>query len=428
MNPNSTVNIDFLGQDIVRFGEALLFTGYNDLERPRIKNIHCGHHKFEKEHHDPCAYFVNYLMSFLDKIEFANNDSNDISMNSMNTIHDLAGDGICKRCALLLFIQLLNHNSIDKRTENKYHKEPKCWMFGGKGKQNIQWIMKQSNTAYQSMAAMLFCIVMAHPHICAYAFKHTHFWQNAFGIYYGLISATSQMKLGDDNEDSNLHHWLLFNALFCFSLQIIRNMQYCGRIHFEYVVKVFYPKMVEAIPLYFKNQVFLRHEQGKTSMVIIVIFFVYVHHYYIRLKAKLPNGIANTIEQFYGTLFPKGSNGQFMVLLNGEESIIRKNFFLIVEYNDWLHQKMNVFLEKTKAQKWKDIPCCNQYCQMNRNVSKLRKCSGCKLARYCSRKCQKRDWYGHKDICVKLSTLKTWNIDANQASKLMQKCSFNHLL
>jgi hypothetical protein len=40
-------------------------------------------------------------------------------------------------------------------------------------------------------------------------------------------------------------------------------------------------------------------------------------------------------------------------------------------------------------------------CQEPFEVEKLSKCSVCKLACYCSKKCQKKDWKMHKEFCVK---------------------------
>jgi hypothetical protein len=40
-------------------------------------------------------------------------------------------------------------------------------------------------------------------------------------------------------------------------------------------------------------------------------------------------------------------------------------------------------------------------CQEPFEVEKLSKCSVCKLACYCSKKCQKKDWKMHKEFCGK---------------------------
>ena len=42
---------------------------------------------------------------------------------------------------------------------------------------------------------------------------------------------------------------------------------------------------------------------------------------------------------------------------------------------------------------------CAKCCVPASVVGKLKKCSGCKVARYCGINCQKNDWARHKPLC-----------------------------
>ncbi len=44
------------------------------------------------------------------------------------------------------------------------------------------------------------------------------------------------------------------------------------------------------------------------------------------------------------------------------------------------------------------LPACNFCNEIRKN---LRRCSRCKLVKYCDSKCQKADWIHHKDMCKK---------------------------
>ena len=47
----------------------------------------------------------------------------------------------------------------------------------------------------------------------------------------------------------------------------------------------------------------------------------------------------------------------------------------------------------------------SQYCKCCKKVEVNFQCSQCKSAKYCSRKCQRRDWKHHKTICQAIGTL-----------------------
>ena len=58
-------------------------------------------------------------------------------------------------------------------------------------------------------------------------------------------------------------------------------------------------------------------------------------------------------------------------------------------------------IKRSKRMKLKSIECQWRGCNQRINGdTKFKKCKGCKMVRYCSRKCQKLDWkLNHKHIC-----------------------------
>merc|ERR1712126_72333 len=61
------------------------------------------------------------------------------------------------------------------------------------------------------------------------------------------------------------------------------------------------------------------------------------------------------------------------------------------------------------AQGVKACPCCEDkldkkacwFCQKVGDCNSLRKCLGCKVARYCDEQCANKDWDRHFDFCTK---------------------------
>ena len=70
--------------------------------------------------------------------------------------------------------------------------------------------------------------------------------------------------------------------------------------------------------------------------------------------------------------------------------------------------------EKIHEEKWGNMRCSNTVCGVTRAECNARrqlrrsfsKCKSCRVARYCSRKCQKADWKTHKKNCIKLTVMR----------------------
>lgn len=82
------------------------------------------------------------------------------------------------------------------------------------------------------------------------------------------------------------------------------------------------------------------------------------------------------------------------------KGIVLKVFGVCLAYSFLLESvnknKRDYFLTLT-GEKYKDI-----CLACGKKANNMKRCSGCKVSNYCSKKCQKKDWKNHKPICKKL--------------------------
>eukprot|EP00483_Globobulimina_turgida_P006240 UN06250 len=228
-----TVSKEYLSQDFVRNAEALFVDGYIHSEAIRISGMssNCGHFRFKNQRH-PSKYFADFLFDFMEKVEHANNTSKYGYADSFNTITDIAGDGICQVCASFLLIRLLNHQK--ERNSTSFYPGNQIDILGFKDYLHIcstlnqiipptnEKLISHTNTGYSCSLSMLCIVIMAHPHICKYAFKYSDFWCNCFATFTCMISLSCQLL--DSDPKKNINVILTINSLFCFGLQLIRNI------------------------------------------------------------------------------------------------------------------------------------------------------------------------------------------------------------
>ena len=80
------------------------------------------------------------------------------------------------------------------------------------------------------------------------------------------------------------------------------------------------------------------------------------------------------------------------------------------DFFDWCYRSVEKIVNRIGEIKWMQYICSNGKCRKTRNDCVLMKCDKCRVARYCSRRCQKYDWIkNHKQLCHKLRTFRKVN-------------------
>eukprot|EP01083_Nonionella_stella_P176048 614896_1 len=104
---------------------------------------------------------------------------------------------------------------------------------------------------------------------------------------------------------------------------------------------------------------------------------------------------------------------------NVDKFCLQNDEFVVVKYKEMRRLSEIVF-----RLKWYETECHNVSCDNRRfNVDKFYKCKQCRVARYCCRSCQKKDWnLNHKYVCNVLMQLQVeYEEKQNELQKLSDK-------
>eukprot|EP01084_Bolivina_argentea_P138347 243583_1 len=383
-------------------GEAILVRGYN-MESARIKNMDnvCGHHQYVS---------IKSYMSHIQHLITQQKSTDDSRMvdNISQNIHDLIGVGCCKQCSLYIALKLKQMLPGTKHNLGTYANE----------KYYSLTVHFEADHEEIQMASNYFINCLQYFQIADLIFNKSTLWIHLLMVLQIYIRTVErycefEMKRKQAGEPKCFDLKHVYKGICCLLFQIIRNISLYQEFHWKCIVSDRF-KYIETWQKFVQNQ--LNHKlfsEGKVAgwgMPCIRCFFILICYALKYMKHSSSN---------YKRIHLWFSHLKQNIIFDSISMMQKFSLLLDSEYAGELLKWFDGFAKQVCQKKWNTMQCQNGKCnrkRCDRKNRKFYKCKMCRIARYCSKKCQKYDWNKghHKLYCKQLREMKKDSKKAQQ--------------
>lgn len=383
---------------------ALIVKGYA-MEQARIrhKDMDCGHHQYPS-----IPAFISDMIKLADAKRKCTDEKEEDRLQKLK--HKLFDDGICKECALYITVnmdRLLTDNKISSVKVSS----------GGKQVDTIhirQHDVHEYVIGANNVSLLIPC--MQYPQCHKVIFNQSNLWiTHLFHEFNATVISLHFIcnEVKEGKRDCNSHLIAAaFSNLAVFLFQMIRNLSDWKRQQWAMVLaskceSCHLDQWLDFVGLQLESGCYQKHQYGLQTMYCFLVL--------ICCAVKQMNS------KWFHKMKTSGKYSRILIQFNAEK--LRKwcrklkrmksqNLelsFMYLEHTvfvDNMHKIINQNIRTVAHAKWQDMQCQRRGCGHRRSCCTLRKCSSCKVARYCSRRCQKRSWNAHKSECYRLRSMR----------------------
>eukprot|EP01083_Nonionella_stella_P014195 39920_1 len=424
-NPSDMVNNLLMLDGFASNCKPFLANGYVK-ESNRLKDLdtQCPHYQFED-----IESFHKHIHHLIQKQEKNIHDM-EADQKFTKTICGYLGVGCCKQCSLWILsnIKQLLTWSVEAAPTSQ---------------NEFQFKLISSHDIWEQTENYVSCYfinAMYHHHAFRFMFRQSNIWISLTNqLNSQLLNLTINCQLESDKNKNLSNKTLHFDSdqrdilstefvdykpVMLLLFQLLRNLKNIQQRNWEGIILCGHSFLRW---LYFarqqlKSRMYLQHQFGYETMYCLAILICCALHcmssnwrsWDVLMVKKFGfcgikqwfNDITNiAIDYFvqYGT--GDAVNIQHIQLLK-TYALFKKMVYLNATYYKFMQAAKEVF-----ELKWNNMQCQNQLCAVKRYNKKLRKCKLCKVARYCSTKCQKIDWKinKHSRFCGRLAKMRKEN-------------------
>ena len=382
------------------------------MEQGRIKpknqgNV-CGHHQYPTIP----AFITHMIQLYKDQ----NECSDEIEEHRIaNQRHALFDDGICRRCALYITVNMENVLKNKKISSVNIYR-------GGIRINALHSYFHSVDEHYGGSNDLSLLIACLQYSQCSKViFNRSNLWIHyLFQEFHATVSSLNyicKMVAGDNAEYAETQPQDLtaaFRNLSVCLLQIVRNLSDWKREHWALILTsksmetCRFNVCLDFIKFQLEHGFYLRvqDEYGLSTMYSFLIFICCAVYemkkkWFKRYNNKRAKYDIIKLQEWCQSL-------NSLKPLNMGTRNLELSFMYLgkPEFMGNMHDIIQQNMITVAHEKWQDMQCQREQCTQRRCCCKLKKCSSCKVVRYCSRRCQKRAWKAHKSECLKLRLLR----------------------
>eukprot|EP01084_Bolivina_argentea_P245442 410934_1 len=378
--------------------KALFITGYS-REQSRLKDLNCCHHLFVS-----IPAFIKHIQNLHNKRTRITDADDPEKQRLRQQVHDLLGVGICNQCSLHIVTNIKN---ITK--------------WNGIISMNVSKTRSVRLDFYDDIVLMqnyfVNCLQYLQTAICI--FKTPYLYTQLFHSFTIMMTDLNhrcrmEKKKRKDLKSLNMRTQLKastiqtnisYNSIALSLFQFARNIKLIRKKHWKLLLSAhfeYFSVWLEFIKMQLQYELYLEYQWGYECMFCLIVVICFAMQ---RIKNKrYKNGLKKLI------MFVKDNVSHKYDKSMRREYMLIQSFLILEDINQakTLYESYLVFAKNVYETKRNDMQCQNSKCKIQRRDKNMRKCKGCHVARYCSKKCQKYDWNAnmHRMYCNQLKTMR----------------------
>ena len=309
--------------------------------------------------------------------------------------------GFCKRCALYMLINLWSITK-DGRQPTKFHVKPITHIIG------IQQFQ------YGGIHESFLTFPLKHLQCSKLMFSHSQLWMLYIAqlmvhqaSLQGIFQQISNEEI-DLEEDGEIIH-KSFGSLGMMMIECIRSLSMWRQEHWQIILSPMDTSRFDIwLNFIFDQWILYGIQSGLSGNGVLSRFHL---SRCTGIKEKLDRKIVSS-EYFQQRL----NNWCKSVMITLQSTTIShyRHHQLIAAFgspgNDRFVKRLDKMIRgmsmELHAMKWQEMQCQNAECSVKRKDKELWKCAKCRVVRYCSRKCQKKDHLSHKLDCNRIMQMR----------------------
>eukprot|EP01084_Bolivina_argentea_P094612 170093_1 len=374
----------------------LIIDGYR-ASRTRLNWRNCGHFTYPSVN-----VFINRIQSLYEKYKTATSQYEFDQINAK--MSKLVDNGVCKSCCLFILTNMKTITKYNEKFVGPRHKHSKItFQYFTFWDTEIMGNYFEHCLRYQIFADLIL--------------NRSRLWNELFVSLNGNMSKLEStcMNVIQQTQNDKIPNQIIVNykqtTLLLF--QVIRNIHLFNHKLWTVILKIRGMHLQHWLPFIEKqicHGLYSKSSYGIKCLYCFLIILCFAMHQMKRLKHKHNHIQLYDLKRITHWINNLKSIYEKSIAWRDDETDLLMSAFMLLKNEssaDNMYKSFRLLSKKVCKEKKNDVECQNGKCRMRKRHGKMYKCGGCRVVRYCCKKCQKYDWNKnyHKLYCKKLQKM-----------------------